>query len=225
MTIHPARRHHATLIAVGAVMVALAVTAGWLAASQRRSQPDAELEADPEGSVAAAAPQPREPTLLEDVMSTDALATAIEKVSPHFADTTDGPSSGAAVLAVWMAAKGHATQVIPGSLAFRTQTLKAAKKDISRARGIVLCFRGDIVQIARDDSVSDPLYHGTIMASDGMDFVHFFAAGNTGALVDGDAARFCGVVTGRYSYANVSGGQTQSIQMVGAFDLRRNVRY
>ena len=39
-------------------------------------------------------------TPLDDIMSTDVLAQAIEKASPYFGDTTDAPSAGAKLLGV-----------------------------------------------------------------------------------------------------------------------------
>ena len=52
--------------------------------------------------------------------------------------------------------------------------------------------------------------------------IHYLAAGDTGTLVDGDRARFCGVTTGRYSYSNAGGGTTHAVQLIGMFDLPSN---
>lgn len=214
----------------GVVVAALAGYIGWQAARQQQSpasEAGSEVVGAATGSFAAPEPAPapapetRQPTLLELVSTTDVLTTAVKLVLPYFADTTDGPSSGAAVLAMWMAADNHAAQALWPQGAPAPLTLKMAKKDITSARGAIICVRGNIVQIARDESVPDPLHVGTMMVGDGMDFVHFLAGGNTGTLVDGDTARFCGVVTGRFHFKNVSGGETQSIQLVGTFDIQR----
>lgn len=164
----------------------------------------------------AVAAQPAAPSPLDTVMSASSFGGAYRAAQPYISDTTDQVSPGAALLALWMARHGQLRDVLPG---LGKVTVKHAKKDIAAARGEPTCVRGTIIQIQRDPTAAN-LHMGLLMTPAG-DVVHYFAAGSTGDLVDDDTAKFCGVITGTYAFANVSGGQTQSVQLVGMFDLDR----
>lgn len=171
-----------------------------------------ETAADVQPVAASAAPAPvRPPTPFQKIMQTFTMREAYLAVQEHVTDTVGEPSAGAQLLAIWAGERGtwYNVQETPKT------TIKLAKKDASEVRGSTICVTGRIVQIQRDTSVKN-LFVGTMFAGD--DFIHYYAAGPTGKLVDGDRAKFCGMFTGTYSYSNVSGGQTHSIQLVGMFD-------
>jgi hypothetical protein len=50
----------------------------------------------------------------------------------------------------------------------------------------------------------------------------FIAVRSTGDLVAGSVAHFCGVVTGKQSYANSVGGMAHAVFLVGMFVLPEN---
>jgi hypothetical protein len=130
----------------------------------------------------------------------------------------DGPSTGAFLLAYWLDRQGKWSDV---AMSTDETTVKRAKKDIDSARMKRLCVRGNVIQIKRDASPTFSVWTGNLM-TDGYNVVNYIATGETGDLVEGSRARLCGVVTGNYSFPNVSGGQTQSLQIVGMFDLPEN---
>jgi hypothetical protein len=138
---------------------------------------------------------------------------AYQTARPFLGDSVGEPSEGAVMLALWLGERGSWSDIYnPG----KGPSVKLIKKDPERVRGQLTCLKGRINQIARE---TDKLFSGTFAVGYG-DYVHYYAAGDTGDLVDGDRATLCGVITGKYAYKNVGGGQTPAIQMVGMFDLR-----
>lgn len=201
-------------LGMSVVIVVLFCTAIYLVAGQRAdSTAHASATAvEPQPPVVSAAPAPpREPTLAEQMAEASNFYAAYQLAKPYLADSVGSPSKGALMLAVWMGARGRFGDVYTST---GGPSMKLIKKDPSRVRGQVTCVRGRIVQIAR---VTDELFEGTIRVGY-TDVIHYFAAGDTGSLVEGDAARFCGAITGLLAYENVAGGQTQSVQLVGMFD-------
>jgi len=127
---------------------------------------------------------------------------------------------GAAILALWAAKKDpkwEDLQVIPAT------KFGLVMKDPESERGKRLCARGSIVQIQVERSEYGVLYHG-VFATPRFEFIRYSVAGSTGELVEGSRATICGVVTGLSSYANVQGGVTHSVYVVGLFDLPANRR-
>lgn len=211
-----------TLVVTAAGLVTIASLGAAFANYEAQANSDS-IQDDAQGGqealvgVAPAAPEPAAPTPIQLMGTASTLSEAVRVAGPYFADTTNDASQGSMLLAVWMSqhASSLHLQGLPGL------TLKHVKKDIRSARGSVVCVTGDIVQIERVDAVDERLFAGTL-ATDSFDYVHYYAAGSSGTLVDGDRARICGVVTGIYAYNNVSGGQTQSVQLTGQFDLSRS---
>jgi hypothetical protein len=76
-----------------------------------------------------------------------------------------------------------------------------------------------VLQIAKEQGTK--IFSGTFQGEDGK-FYFYLATASTGDLLDGHRARFCGVVTSRFSYENSAGGSTHSVRMVGLFDLPEN---
>jgi hypothetical protein len=163
----------------------------------------------------AAPPPPLSP--LEQILEKREFADALLYATTRMEDTVNTVSIGAQLLAAWLNKNGCFTDVRPTGAG--TSVLKV-KKNPDLERSMRLCVKGVIVEIHAEKQIPG-LYSGSIMLP-GMNFVHFISFGSTGELVDGSAARLCGVVTGLYAYDNVSGGQTQAVQVVGMFDLPQN---
>lgn len=166
-------------------------------------------------SEAAEASTPQTPSpQMQALMATPSFDDALRLVLPDLVDATEKPCVGAERLSEWMAKYGSAAD-----LARRVNTtLKVAKKDMRAGHGKVVCVAGKLDQIARDTTTEAEVYIG-LLWTDESDRVYFYAGGDSGALVEGDHARFCGVVAGDYSFTNVSGGETPSVHVVGTFDL------
>jgi hypothetical protein len=85
-----------------------------------------------------------------------------------------------------------------------------------------MCVSGRILSITKLRAEWGPSLFEGLMVTSGRDVIHYYAARSTGELVERSRSRLCGVVIGRHSFANVSGGQTNSIALVGVFDLPEN---
>lgn len=201
-----------------AAMVALPVVFGIVSLlSPKREAGRASASEAPQAEVAPEPPKPPQPTPGELVLQRDTFWNALAFAGPEMSDTVDdGPSLGAYLAAHWLSAKGRWSDV---EIMADETSLKKVKKDILLERKKRMCVTGRLIQIARDQAVP-ALFHGNLIT--GGSVVNFLAARSTGELVDGDRARFCGVVTGLYAFSNVSGGQTKSVQMAGMFDLPAN---
>jgi hypothetical protein len=96
----------------------------------------------------------------------------------------------------------------------KTTTLAEALKSPSAARGKVLSTAGNVVEIREEGGST----HGSIMV--GEHVVYFLTPLSTEGVVQGSWASLKGVMLQEYAYANVSGGQTRSILVVGALNGR-----
>lgn len=102
-------------------------------------------------------------------------------------------------------------------------TVLQAMKDIEPARGKRLCVTGRLaeVHVVRADGFAASW--GTLVSTAGA--ITAVGGAETGDLVAGSAARFCGVVVGSRAYRNTRGGEAQTIMVAGAWDLpARRVR-
>lgn len=169
--------------------------------------------------IAAAPPPPRELTFTERVASETTLAGALKLLRPTMTDTQNELPPAAATLALW--GSRHLTWADLQSIPETKRALVMKDPDAERAKR--LCVTGTINEIEVDRSGGAPVYLGGMMTP-GMDFVRFMAVGSTGTLVEGNGARLCGIVTGKYSYTNAGGGTTHSMMVVGMFDLPDNKR-
>jgi hypothetical protein len=178
-------------------------------------------DTDPEGLArpepsTVAEPEP-EPSPLDVILDATDFQAALEVARPLLADAVDEPSLGAVLLGIWAAKHMTWTDV---AVTRDETTIRTVLKDASTERGKRMCIRGRLVQIHRDRSIDEPLWIG-LLADRRRDMVHFIGAGSTGDLVQGSRTRFCGAVTGTYSYANTGGGTTHAVELVGMFDLSR----
>lgn len=185
--------------------------------------------AAPSGSVVVNAPMPRvtRPVVtsiaprnaaLQALRDVNGFGAALTLAKLGMSDSNEEVSDGAVWLGMWLDSKGSWPDVEPSH---DETSVGKVKKNSDAERGKRLCARGRVIQIKREGSGDVELYTGNIVTEAG-NVVNFIAAWSTGELVEDSYARFCGVVAGNYSFANVSGGQTQSVQMVGAFDLPEN---
>lgn len=158
---------------------------------------------------------PKEPTMVEKLKGTQLLPDAIKLVAPALKDTVNEPDPGTSMLALWMGdhPSWSAIERLPETSHARVL------KDSEAERGKHICVRGTVAQIAKEQGTK--LFSGTLVSDDGKPFF-YIAAASTGDLLENSRARFCGVVTSRYSYSNVSGGTTHAVRLVGLFDLPEN---
>ncbi len=95
-------------------------------------------------------------------------------------------------------------------------------KDPGAERGKRGCWSGSVFEIhsSKNDS-GETLYVGGLI-NQSVHPVRFVAVHSSGAIVEGSAARICGIVVGTFDYGNSGGGVTHAIQIVGMFDLPEN---
>lgn len=147
------------------------------------------------------------------------LDEALAIARPSMGDSHDDVNSGTAMMALWAAAHLRLDQV---RVERNETSIKAILKDPDSERGKRMCVKGSVGQIGKDDSVPDaPIFVGQIRTTS-WDFVRFYAAGSTAGIVEDTRTRFCGVVTGRYSFSNAMGGTTHTAELVGMFDIPAN---
>ncbi len=163
------------------------------------------------------APEPPKPkTVLEQMREIEDIDTAVALARPSMGDTSGGPSKGAAFLGMWFLAHGvdqKALAKLPATA--RGKVLKDSAAELGRR----ICTSGRILEIAAEHTDSGTVYSGGMMSN--FEVTRFMAIGDTGELVEGSRARFCGVVTGIENYPNSAGGVTHAVALVGGFDLRK----
>ena len=188
--------------------------------SDATAPPPIEAKEEPQP---APAPPPPKPSpfqqALTQVMQVNTLPQAIEMLRPMMTDVQgENMDPGAALLAVWALQKQpkwEDLQAIPPT------KYGLVMKDPESERGERLCARGSIVQIQVERSEAGTLHHGVFFTNQ-YKFIRYSVWGSTGELVEESRAKLCGVVTGTSSYANVQGGVTHSVYVVGMFDLPAN---
>ena len=135
-------------------------------------------------------------------------------------DSTNKIDPGALVFGAWAAARMKWEDV---AVAKDETTPKLVFKDPDEERGKRVCFTGQIIQIAVEKSPFGKFTNGLLSVGYyDTTLFHFLNVGSSGSLVDGNQARFCGVVIGRYDYSNSGGGTGHAIQVVGIWDLPEN---
>lgn len=170
----------------------------------------------------APAPEPEpEPTAAEVMLAVETYEEAL-RVQDFMGDTVGEPSEGALFFALWSAEKLRWQDV---NVAKNETSIKLVNRDSETEIGKRMCYAGRIVQLARDRSFTEatdkPVWQGLFVVGRN-ELVSFWAAGSAGELVEGSRARLCGVVTGRHAFSNVSGGQTQTVHVVGMFGVPEN---
>jgi hypothetical protein len=201
--------------------VVLAVLVALLSAACTRTEAKASGGAAGNAPIASMPPAPPPPpvaTIRDRLMKATTLADALAIAQPRMADTFNEPSAGALLLGAWAAGTMRWADVF---VAKDETSIRLAKKDPDEARGKRMCYSGRIIQIAVERGSFGKLSVGLLLTGS-YDLLHFMAAGSSGDLVEGKRGRLCGVVTGKYDYANSGGGTGHAIQVVGMFDLPEN---
>jgi hypothetical protein len=181
---------------------------------QPRLTPVPEVNASP---VAAPAPAPKPPTLLDRLNESESLSAALTLLGPQFEDTVDKLDPAAVLLAHWSTTKldWKALSAVPATTHGRVM------KDSAAETTKRMCIAGSVIEIEVDRSLGAPMYRGG-MFDGSLNVYRFIAVRSTGELTAQKPARFCGIVTGLQAYSNVSGGQTKAVHVVGLFDLAEN---
>lgn len=169
----------------------------------------------------AAEPEPPKLTPAEElavqVRAAKTLAETIAAAKPFMRDEFGETSLGTHAMATWSAEHLAWTDV---AVAKDETSYALARKDIDRERGKRVCVPGRLIEIAA--AKVEPRYYTGLMQSSLGNLFHFYAVRDTDDLVGGDIARFCGVVTGLFSYRNSGGGVGHAVEVVGMFDLPSN---
>jgi len=91
-------------------------------------------------------------------------------------------------------------------------TIAEAQKDPAANRGKLVRVSGSVVSIHKDGD----FFEGTLAVGGGR-FVYFLTPLPTPGVFQGTWVSYRGVFMQEYAYSNVSGGQTRSLLIVGAF--------
>lgn len=170
----------------------------------------------PPAPASAPTPEPPPEPTPEPPPNTKTLVEALRRTVPLMEDAQDQMSTGTGLLMLWAMEQPAA---FAAGLPLLVETKRAlVMKDSAAERGKRLCVRGRISEIAAVRAAAGTVYEGGIVVGY-AEVTRFVAIGDTGELVEGSRARFCGVVTGRLSYSNAGGGTTHAPMLVGAFDL------
>lgn len=163
-------------------------------------------------------PAQEEPSIAEALAKMD-YAEALATTRPLMDDTSNTHSDGTMLLAIWAAQAMVWTDV---HVENDETSFGKVMKDPNAERGKRMCWSGRIIQITREQVDAGSVFSGLLLTRR-RNIISFFAAGSTGDLVGGSRGRFCGVVTGKYSYSNSGGGTSHAIAMVGMFKLPENL--
>ena len=101
-------------------------------------------------------------------------------------------------------------------------SFKKSRKDIDEERFKRMCIDGRLIQIEVVKPVDKTRWFVGLMMDQYQNIYHFNAVKNSGELVGGSFATYCGLVTGLYDYSNSGGGTGHAVDMVGMFDLTEN---
>lgn len=155
--------------------------------------------------------------LIEQLANAKSLQAAIEVTKPQMKHEHDNLSEGARFLTLWAA--DHAQ--LKNFVVQKNETSSALiKKDEDDARGKRMCVGGSVIQIAKANR--EPVIYDGLLMNDSGNLFKFIAVGSTGKLLEHSAARFCGVVTGVYSYQTQGNQFRDAVRMVGMFDIPEN---
>jgi hypothetical protein len=172
-------------------------------------------------SVTVAPPPPKAVTaedLVDTLLDPVKSPNARRAIQAGFIDTQNRICDAAFIFAMWASKRLSWKDFYVED---DETTIAKVMKDSDESRGKRMCYGGQIVQILVNKTKHGKIAEGLLVTGD-MKFLSFLAVGSTGDLVERSRGRLCGVVIGRYSYANSAGGTTHSVQVVGMFDLPEN---
>jgi hypothetical protein len=193
----------------------------FVACSQKATAPVPPAPGTTKVSVTSAPPQPKAVTaedLVDKLLDPSKSPNAMRAIQAGFTDTQDRISDAAFIFAMWASKRLSWKDFYVED---DETTIAKVMKDSDEGRGKRMCYGGHIVQIRVNKTKYGKIAEGLLVTGD-TKFLSFLAVGSTGDLVERSRGRLCGIVTGRYSYANSGGGTTHSVQVVGMFDLPEN---
>lgn len=187
--------------------------------------PKAQATKDDAGAAVAVAPKeapppPPKKSVEDQVEESVTFAAAFALAKPEMEDSTGKLDHGTVMLARWSAKGLRWSDVV---VAQNETTFASVQKDSEEARGKHMCVSGSIIQIEVVKTDVGKLFDG-LLSDYSHNLYKFTVAGSTGDLVEGSAARLCGVVTGKHQYSNSGGGTGHTIKLVGMFDLPANTK-
>jgi len=158
---------------------------------------------------------------IDVIMDHRSLSGAISYAKKYMGSTRDKPSKGALIFGAWSMKRLKWSEL---QLVEKTK-YALVEKDPETEIGKKMCVRGKVIQIRAERTSYGKMFTGLMFkgASYRSNVVSFFAVGSTGEIVARKRARFCGIVTGIYTYSNTGGGTTHAVQMVGMFKLKANM--
>jgi hypothetical protein len=199
-----------------AFRVIVVLAASLMGASCKRSEHSSATV--PRHEEAAPVEDPVEQDEFAVVDRASSVADAVHLTAPLMRDGTDSHSEGTLRFAYWMARHGSFADVFTA----KNETSYAlVGKDSEQERGKRMCVSGFLVQINKGAIHDTKLFDG-ILETWGGKLFFFFAAKDTGVLVEKSSAKFCGVVTSMFHYSNSGGGTGHTVELVGMFDLPGN---
>jgi hypothetical protein len=155
---------------------------------------------------------------LEINLSYKTLNEALNAYVPMMSDFAETEvSKGALLLAAWSSNNLNWENLN----SVNSSKYKLMMKDSDSERGKRLCVSGQIVEIAKEKSDTFNIYSGGLV-DNYFNIYRFIAVKDTGDLVAGSHAKFCGIFTGKNDYSNSQGGVAHSVHLIGIFDLPSN---
>lgn len=144
----------------------------------------------------------------QDRLRAIAASIMLEKVVHLAMDGAEiGPQAFLVAEAYRVGGGQHLLDILPKT------TLKDAAKDPGSARGGVARTSGTVIEI---HAGKQGTFEGAL-AGEGANVVRFLTPDPTGGIYAESWASFRGVFVQQFNYANVSGGETQSLVLVGGF--------
>lgn len=214
-------------LAAGFLAFALLVSVGLVAyrfgSNANSSSPEIHVEVTPERvpepkrtetTRATPPPSSQPPAPPKPITIDDAIRSAA------FADSEDGAPHPSVVKFLPWAISNLVWEDLKGPKVPHTEVQRVLR-DADRERGRRICMTAMVGQIIGENVAGGRVYRGGMgNVSDGV--IRFVAVGAADDVYDGKTAQFCGVVVGRESFSNASGGTTHAVRAVGMFDVPSN---
>jgi len=187
-----------------------------LTACGNHSSPSPEASTSDTTSGATTSASATNTAKVESVLDKKTMRDAIDFCKPSMKDGDDLENEGALCLLTWSVSRMSWEDAAPK---MPETSVALFKKDPDDERGKRMCVTGPIIEIRK---VSKSKVYVGGMFDEAHNVIEFMAIRSTGEITDKSTAKFCGVVTNRYSYSNSGGGTTHATQMLGMFDLPEN---
>ena len=160
---------------------------------------------------------------LEKILSARDLAQAVLIGREVWKNADEDWPADAKYMVKWLADKSEI--FIEDIQILEKTTTGLVLKDVASERGKRICLeRPAIVQLAKSHSSRLGMVYYSGLLQENRQQYSIYAVKDTGTLIQKQKARFCGIVTGIYTFKNTGGGTTISPFLVGMFDLPTNHR-